>query len=161
GATDEPLKDADLQKAGLLQFPTVIGGVVVVVNLDGIQSNKLKLAPQVVADIFQGTITKWNDDRIKADNAGLNLPNLDITVVHRSDGSGTTYLFTSYLSAVSSAWKNKVGAGKAVEWPVGVGGKGNPGVAANVAGTKGAIGYVEYAYAAHGKKELTMVQLKS
>jgi phosphate transport system substrate-binding protein len=161
GASDEPLKDAELQKAGLLQFPTVIGGVVVVVNLPGINNNQLKLSPAVLSDIFLGNVTKWNDQRIKADNADLPLPALDVTVAHRSDGSGTTYLFTSYLSAVSAAWKNKVGAGKAVEWPAGVGGKGNPGVAATVAGTKGAIGYVEYAYAAHGKKGLTLVQLMS
>jgi phosphate transport system substrate-binding protein len=161
GATDEPLKDDDLKAAGLMQFPTVIGGVVVVVNIPGVENNKLKLSPKVVGDLFQGKITKWNDDAIKADNPDLKLPNLDVTVAHRSDGSGTTYLFTSYLSAVSADWKTKVGAGKAVEWPVGVGGKGNPGVAAIVATTKGAIGYVEYAYAAHGKEKLSMAQLKS
>src|SRR5262249_40568838 len=143
GATDEPLKDAELGQAGLVQFPTVIGGVVVVVNIEGVKTNELKLAPEVLADIFLGKITKWDDARIKADNGAVALPNLDITVAHRADGSGTTYLFTSYLSLVSDAWKNKVGAGKAVEWPVGVGGKGNPGVAAIVGGTKGSIGYVE------------------
>jgi phosphate transport system substrate-binding protein len=161
GASDEPLSDTELQKFGLLQFPTVVGGVVVVVNLDGVKNNELKLAPEVLADIFLGKITKWDDTRIKADNSTLRLPPSDITVAHRSDGSGTTYLFTSYLSAVSSAWKSKVGAGKAIEWPVGIGGKGNPGVAAAVAGTKGTIGYVEYAYAAHAKAGLTLVQLQS
>jgi phosphate transport system substrate-binding protein len=161
GASDEPLRDADLEKAGLMQFPTVIGGVVVVVNIDGIGNNRLKLEPRVLADIFQGKITKWNDKRITKENNALKLPNTDITVTHRSDGSGTTFLFTSYLSLVSPDWKKAIGAGKAVEWPVGVGGKGNPGVAAVVASTKGAIGYVEYAYAAHGKKGLTMVQLRS
>jgi phosphate transport system substrate-binding protein len=161
GASDEPLKDSDLEKAGLLQFPTVIGGVVVVVNIEGVKNNELKLPPNVLADIFQGKITKWNDQAIRAANKKLDLPDLDITVAHRADGSGTTYLFTSYLSAVSSSWKDKVGAGKAVEWPAGVGGKGNPGVAAVVSSTKGAIGYVEYAYAAHGKKSLTLVKLRS
>jgi phosphate transport system substrate-binding protein len=161
GATDEPLKDADLEKDGLLQFPTVIGGVVVVVNVEGVGTNKLKLAPEVLADIFLGKIKKWDDAHIKADNAGLSLPDLDITVVHRSDASGTTYLFTSYLKAISKDWDKQVGAGKSVEWPTGIGGMGNPGVASSVSTTKGAIGYVEYAYAAHGKEKLAMTQLKS
>src|SRR5262249_23008167 len=161
GASDEPLKDSDLEKAGLLQFPTVIGGVVIVVNLEGVKNNELKLPPKVLADIFQGKTTKWNDERIKAKNSGLDLPDLDITVAHRADGTGTTYLVTSYPSALRPAWKDKIGAGKAVEWPTGVAGKGNPGVAAIVSSTKGAIGYVEYAYAAHGKKSLTLVKLRS
>src|SRR5262245_27533992 len=112
GASDEPLKDDELENAGLVQFPTVIGGVVVVVNLEGVKSNELKLAPEVLADIFLGKITKWNDARIKEDNSKISLPDLDITVAHRADSSGTTYLFTSYLSAISTSWKDKVGAGK-------------------------------------------------
>jgi phosphate transport system substrate-binding protein len=161
GGTDEPLSDDDLQKSGLVQFPTVIGGVVVVVNLDGVENNQLRLPPDVLAVVFLGKLTKWNDDRFKDANAGVELPDQNITVVHRADGSGTTFLYTSYLSQVSDDWKTKVGAGKSVEWPVGVGGKGNPGVAAAVAQVKGSIGYVEYVYAAHSKEKLKMTQLKN
>jgi phosphate transport system substrate-binding protein len=161
GASDEPLKDSDLEKAGLLQFPTVIGGVVVVVNIEGVKNNELKLPPKVLADIFQGKITKWNGQAIRAANKGLDLPDLDITVAHRADRTRDTYLFTSYLSAISSSWKDKVSAGKAVEWPVGVGCKGSTGVWGTVATIKGAIGYVEYGYAVHGSKNIPLVRLQS
>ncbi|CAN7255579.1 phosphate ABC transporter substrate-binding protein PstS [Phenylobacterium sp. LjRoot219] len=147
GATDKPLKPEDLDKAGLHQFPTVIGGVVPVVNLPGVQPGQLKLTGALLADIYLGTVKKWNDPQIVQANAGLQLPNLPITVVHRSDGSGTSFLYTTYLAGQSPAWAQKVGASDAVEWPTGIGGKGNDGVAAFVRQTAGAIGYVEYAYA--------------
>ncbi|MQT12655.1 phosphate ABC transporter substrate-binding protein PstS [Segnochrobactrum spirostomi] len=147
GASDAPLKPADLEAAGLAQFPTVIGGVVPVVNIDGIKAGEIALDGQTLADIFQGKITAWNDPAIAKLNPGVSLPATAIAVVHRSDGSGTTFVFSTYLSQVSEAWKSGVGANASLEWPVGIGAKGNEGVAANVTQTKGAIGYVEYAYA--------------
>ncbi|WP_296187016.1 phosphate ABC transporter substrate-binding protein PstS [Pseudomonas sp. UBA1879] len=147
GASDAPLKAEDLQAAGLGQFPSVIGGIVPVINVEGIETGKLELSGKVLADIFQGKITKWNDPAIAALNKGLKLPETAITVVHRSDGSGTSFNFTNYLSKVSPDWKAGPGEGSAVQWPVGVGGKGNEGVAAYVKQIKGSIGYVEFAYA--------------
>ena len=146
GASDKPLKPEELDEAGLAQFPTVIGGVVPVVNLPGITGGQIKLTGPQLADIFLGTIKKWNDPVLVAANPGVTLPNLPITVVHRSDGSGTSFLFTSYLTAVAPQWA-KVGASDAVAWPTGQGGKGNDGVAGYVKQTPGAIGYVEYAFA--------------
>jgi phosphate transport system substrate-binding protein len=151
GASDKPLPAAELNAAGLMQFPMVIGGVAPVVNVPGLQPGQLKLTGPLLADIFMGAIKKWNDPRIAAVNAGLKLPNLPITVVHRSDGSGTTFVFTTYLSMKSPAWKQKVGGNDAVEWPTGLGGKGNDGVAAFVRQTIGSIGYVEYAFAKQNK----------
>jgi phosphate transport system substrate-binding protein len=147
GASDKPLKPDELQAAGLYQFPTVMGGVVPLLNLPGVQAGQVKLSGAVLGDIFLGAIAKWNDPKIAALNAGVTLPNLPITVVHRSDGSGTSFLFTSFLSAKNPTWSSKVGANDAVQWPTGIGGKGNDGVAAFVKQTPGAIGYVEYAYA--------------
>jgi phosphate transport system substrate-binding protein len=147
GASDMPLTAAELDKSGLVQFPTVIGGDVPVVNIEGIKSADLKLDGTTLADIFLGKITKWDDAAIKKLNPNAKLPSQAIAVVHRSDGSGTTFIFTDYLSKVNADWKSKVGANTAVEWPVGIGAKGNEGVANNVANTKGSIGYVEYAYA--------------
>jgi phosphate transport system substrate-binding protein len=147
GASDAPLTPEELREAGLVQFPMVIGGVVTVVNLPGIGPGELKLTPELLADIFLGKVQQWNDARIAEVNPGLKLPKQRITVVHRSDGSGTTWIFTHYLDQVSAAWHEKIGVGKAVEWPVGIGGKGNEGVSAYVQRVKGAIGYVEYAYA--------------
>jgi phosphate transport system substrate-binding protein len=147
GASDMPLTPAELDKSGLVQFPTVIGGDVPVVNIEGIKSADLKLDGTTLADIFLGKITKWDDASIKKLNPNAKLPSQAIAVVHRSDGSGTTFIFTDYLSKVNADWKSKVGANTAVEWPVGIGAKGNEGVANNVANTKGSIGYVEYAYA--------------
>ncbi|WP_296871131.1 phosphate ABC transporter substrate-binding protein PstS [Tibeticola sp.] len=148
GASDAPLPPAELDKDGLVQFPAIIGGTVPVLNLDGIKPGELRVTGPVLADIFLGKITKWNDPKIAALNPGKNLPDLAITVVHRADGSGTTFNFTDYLSAVSKDWADTVGKGAAVKWPApsSVGGKGNEGVAANVTRVKGAIGYVEYAY---------------
>jgi len=147
GATDAPLKIEDLDFNGLTQFPTVIGGVVPVVNVEGIASGQLKLTAETLTGIFMGNIKKWNDPKLAADNQGVTLPDADINVVHRSDGSGTTAIFTDYLSRVSIDWKRSVGNGSAVAWPVGTGGKGNEGVAAYVQRIKNSIGYVEYAYA--------------
>lgn len=147
GASDAPLKAEELQASGLGQFPSVIGGIVPVINVEGIEAGKLELSGKVLADIFQGKITRWNDPAIAALNKGLKLPESNITVVHRSDGSGTSFNFTNYLSKVSPEWKEKVGEGSSVPWPVGVGGKGNEGVAAYVKQIKGSIGYVEFAYA--------------
>lgn len=149
GATDAPLSGDELNKDGMVQFPAIIGGTVPVFNLDGFRTGDLRITGPVLAEIFLGKITKWNDPKIAALNPGKNLPALDITVVHRADGSGTTFNFTDYLSAVSKEWADTVGKGAAVKWPAAssVGGKGNEGVAANVARVKGAIGYVEYAYA--------------
>ncbi|MFA5370951.1 MAG: phosphate ABC transporter substrate-binding protein PstS [Sideroxydans sp.] len=158
GATDAPLSQNELDLAGLLQFPTVIGGVVLVFNIDGITGGQLKLSSTTLADIFLGKITKWNDPRIAADNAGLNLPDQAITVVHRADGSGTTHIFTTYLSQISKDWNDNVGANKAVKWPTGTGGKGNEGVASYVQRIKGAIGYVEYAYSLQNKMSAAMLQ---
>src|SRR6201987_1675900 len=151
GASDMPLKPEELDKAGLMQFPPVIGGEGLVVNLSGIQPGQMTLDGQTIADIYLGKITKWNDPAIAKLNPGLKLPDTAIAVVHRSDGSGTTFIFANYLSKVSPEWKDKVGEGTSVEWPVGLGGKGNEGVAALTARTAGAIGYVEYAYALQNK----------
>ena len=161
GASDAPLKPADLDKAGLMQFPMVMGGVVPVVNVPGIKPGQLKLSGEVFADIFLGKIKKWDDKAIQALNHGVNLPHSSITVVHRSDGSGTTWIFTNYLSKVSSTWKEKVGNNKAVAWPVGVGGKGNEGVASYVKRIKGSIGYVEYAYALQNKMSYAQLENKA
>ena len=151
GASDMPLEPKDLTASGLIQFPTVVGGDVPVVNLDGIGPNDLVLDGPTLANIFLGKITKWDDPAIKKLNPNAKLPSNAIVVVHRSDGSGTTFIFTDYLSKVSPDWKSNVGASTSVEWPVGIGAKGNEGVANNVAQTKGAIGYVEYAYALENK----------
>jgi phosphate transport system substrate-binding protein len=151
GASDMPLKAEQLQKDGLVQFPTVLGGVVPVINVEGIKANDIVLDGTLLADIFMGKIKTWNDPQIAKLNASVKLPSQPIVVVHRSDGSGTTFLFTDYLSKVSADWKSKVGANTAVEWPVGIGAKGNEGVANNVGQTKGSIGYVEYAYAKQNK----------
>lgn len=147
GATDAPLTEKDLQAAGLEQWPMVMGGIVPVVNIDGMKGGDLTIDGPTLAGIFMGTITKWNDPAIVKLNPNVKLPDAAIAVVHRSDGSGTTFNFTNYLSKVSPDWKSKVGENSAVEWPVGIGAKGNEGVANNVANTKGSIGYVEYAYA--------------
>jgi phosphate transport system substrate-binding protein len=153
GATDEPMKPEELEKIGLVQFPTVMGGVVPVLNIPGIESGKLKLDGATLAAIFMGTINKWDDAVIKKLNPDLKLPSQAITVAHRTDGSGTTFIFTSYLAAVSPEFKTKVGAGKAVKWPSAnsIGGKGNEGVAGQVKAVSGSIGYVEYAYAFQNK----------
>lgn len=160
GASDKPLKPEELEKDGLMQFPTVIGGVVPVVNLAGIQGGQIKLTGAVLADIFLGKIKKWNEPAIANLNQGVALPNQAITVVHRSDGSGTTFIFTNYLSKLSADWKQKVGEEASVSWPAGVGGKGNEGVASYVKQIKGAIGYVEYAYALQNKMSHTLLQNK-
>ena len=147
GSSDKPLSSEELAQAGLGQFPSAIGGVVPVVNLEGLQAGQLRLSGPLLADIFLGRITTWNDPAIVAANPGVALPASRITLVHRSDGSGTTFNFSNYLSKVSPEWKNKVGEGTSVQWPDGVGGKGNEGVASYVQQIKGAIGYVELAYA--------------
>jgi len=159
GASDKPLKVEELDEAGLMQFPAIMGGVVTVVNLDGIAPGAMKLTGPVIADIYLGKITTWNAPAIAALNPGMKLPADEITVVHRADGSGTTFLFTDYLSKTSPEFKTKVGADAAVKWAVGVGGKGNEGVAANVQRIKGAIGYVEWAYAK--KNKIAHTQLKN
>ncbi|MGE5564951.1 MAG: phosphate ABC transporter substrate-binding protein PstS [Parcubacteria group bacterium] len=157
GASDKPLKADDLDKNGLVQFPTVMGGVVPVANLPGIAPGQIKLTGLLLADIYLGKVKKWNDPAIAQVNAGVPLPNLPITVVHRSDGSGTTFLYTSYLAAVAPQWAS-VGASDSVAWPTGVGGKGNDGVAAYVKQTPGAIGYVEYAYAKQNNMTYALLQ---
>ena len=154
GASDMPLKPEDLQAAGLMQFPAIIGGIVPVVNIEGIAPGALKFTGPVLADIYLGKIKSWNDKAIAELNPGLKLPADPITVVRRSDGSGTTFNWTNYLSKVSPEWKDKVGSATAVAWPEGVGGKGNEGVAAYVQRIKGSIGYVEYAYAKKNKHGL-------
>jgi phosphate transport system substrate-binding protein len=159
GGTDAPLKKDELDKYGLLQFPMVTGGVVPVINVKGIEKGKLHLTRQILADIFLGKIVRWNDPAIKKVNPGVKLPRLDITVVHRSDGSGTTWIFTNYLCKISNKWKEKAGSGKAVNWPTGVGGKGNEGVSAYVQRINGSIGYVEFAYAL--TNDLTYVTLEN
>jgi phosphate transport system substrate-binding protein len=161
GASDKPLKPDDLSDSGLVMFPTVIGGVVPVVNLPGVASGQLKLTGAQIADIYRGVIKKWNDPLIAKTNPGVNLPNLPITVVHRSDGSGTSFLFTSYLSMKAPRWAAQVGANDAVQWPTGIGGKGNDGVAAFVRQTAGSIGYVEYAYAKQNGLTYTLLQNKA
>jgi phosphate transport system substrate-binding protein len=159
GASDDPMKPAALEENGLFQFPAIIGGTVPVINVAGIKPGELKLSGPVVADIFLGKITKWDDAAIKAMNPDVKLPSASIIVVHRSDGSGTTFGWTNYLSKVSPAWKDTVGEGKAVKWPTGQGGKGNEGVAAYVRQLKNSIGYVEYAYAK--QNNLAWTQLKN
>jgi phosphate transport system substrate-binding protein len=159
GASDMPLPADELNQAGLFQFPAIMGGVVTVVNLDGVAPGQLKLTGPVVADIYLGKITKWNDQAIAALNPGVKLPAEDITVVHRADSSGTSFLFTDYLSKTNPDFKAKIGAGTAVKWATGVGGKGNDGVAANVQRIKGSIGYVEWAYAK--KNKMSHTQLKN
>ena len=160
GATDSPLKPDELDKAGLAQFPAIIGGVVPVVNVEGIKPGDMKLTGAVLADIYLGKLKKWNEKPIADLNPALKLPDENITVVRRSDGSGTSFLFTDYLSKVSPEWKEKVGASTAVAWPEGVGGKGNEGVASYVQRIKGAIGYVEYAYAKKNKMAYTQLKNK-
>jgi len=149
GATDAPVSGADLDRDGMVQFPVILGGVVPIVNLEGFAPGELRVTGPVLAEMFMGWIVNWNDPKIAALNPGKKLPDQTITVVHRADGSGTTFIFTDYLTEVSALWKEKVGKGAAVKWPAAssVGGKGNEGVAANVSRVKGAIGYVEYAYA--------------
>jgi phosphate transport system substrate-binding protein len=159
GASDKPLDAKDLGDTGLGQFPVVIGGIVPVVNIEGVQPGELKLTGALMADIFLGKVQKWNDKAIADLNPGAKLPETLITVVHRSDGSGTSFNVTNYLSKVSPEWKEKVGEGTAVNWPTGVGGKGNEGVAAYVKQIKDSIGYVEYAYALQNK--LTFVQMQN
>jgi phosphate transport system substrate-binding protein len=151
GASDMPLKPEELAKSGLVQFPTVVGGDVPVVNIDGVKSGDLKLDGDTLAKIFLGDIKSWDDAAIAKLNPSAKLPKQAIVVVHRSDGSGTTFIWTDYLSKVNADWKSKVGANTSVEWPAGIGAKGNEGVANNVSNTKGSIGYVEYAYAKQNK----------
>ena len=158
GASDAPLKDDELAKKGLVQFPTVIGGVVPVVNIKGINPGQLRLNGQVLGDIYLGKIAKWNDPAIKALNPSLNLPDAAIAPVRRADGSGTSFIFTNYLSKVNAEWKAKVGEGTAVNWPTGAGGKGNEGVAAFVGRLPNSIGYVEYAYVKQNKMNYTLMQ---
>ena len=158
GASDKPLKVEDLTAAGLFQFPTVVGGVVPVMNVPGFKAGEIKLTGNLLAEIYMGDVKRWNDPQIAAYNHGVALPNLPITVVHRSDGSGTSFLFTSYLAMKSGVWKAKVGASDAVQWPTGLGGKGNDGVAAFVKQTLGSIGYVEYAYAKQNHMDYALMQ---
>ena len=161
GASDAPRKDEDLVKGGnLIQFPTVIGGVVPVVNIKGVAPGQLKLTGQVLGDIYLGKVAKWNDAAITALNPGVALPDAAITVVRRADGSGTSFLFTNYLSKVNAEWKAKVGEGTAVNWPTGAGGKGNEGVSAFVGRLPNAIGYVEYAYAKQNKMSHVLLRNK-
>jgi phosphate transport system substrate-binding protein len=155
GASDMPLKPEELDKIGVIQFPTVMGGVVPVVNIEGIKSGDITLDGPTLGKIFMGEVKSWDDPAIAKLNPKTKLPKQAIAVVHRSDGSGTTFIFTNYLSKVSADWKSKVGNSTAVEWPVGIGAKGNEGVANNVANTKGSIGYVETAYAKQNKLTTT------
>jgi phosphate transport system substrate-binding protein len=159
GASDSPMKDEDLKAAPgeILHIPTVLGAVVITYNLAGV-NQPLRFSSEVVADIFLGKITKWNDARIAADNPGVNLPANDLTVVHRSDGSGTSAVFTDYLSKVSAEWKEKVGSGTSPSWPVGLGGKGNEGVTGQVKGTPNTVGYVELAYAVQNKLPVALIK---
>jgi len=158
GATDMPLTDEVLKTKGQMQFPTVIGGVVPILNVAGIAPGQLKLTGPLLADIFLGKVSRWNDPAIKAINPGVNLPDTAIAQVRRADGSGTTFIFTNYLSKVSPDWKAKVGEGTAVNWPVGAGGKGNEGVAAFVARLPNSLGYVEYSYVKQNKLNYALVQ---
>ena len=158
GATDAPLKGEDLTKDGLIQFPTVMGGVVPAVNIAGVEPGKLKLSGEIIAQIYMGDIKKWNDPKIVALNAGVTLPDANINPVYRSDGSGTTFVFSDYLSKVSADWKSKLGTNTAVQWPVGIGGKGNEGVSASVKQVANSIGYVEYAYAKQNKLSHALVK---
>ena len=161
GATDAPVPGVDLDKNGQVQFPAIIGGTVPIVNLDGFQPGELRITGPVLAEVFMGDITRWNDAKLAALNPGKKLPDQPITVVHRADGSGTTFNFTDYLATVSPEWSKRVGRGAAVKWPAAssIGGKGNEGVAANVNRAKGSIGYVEYAYVK--KNKLTFLQLQN
>ena len=161
GASDKPLKPDELNASGLYQFPTVVGGVVPIVNLPGIKPGQIHLTGPLLAAIYMGEVPKWNDPRIAGLNRGVPLPNLPITVVHRSDGSGTSFLFTSYLAMKSPEWAQKVGASDSVQWPTGLGGKGNDGVSAFVKQTIGSIGYVEYAYAKQNNATFTLLQNKA
>jgi phosphate transport system substrate-binding protein len=161
GATDAPLKPDQLEKDGLAQWPMIMGAIVPVVNIEGVKPGDIVLDGQTLADIFQGKITKWDDAAIKKLNPNVKLPSAAISVVHRADGSGTTFNFTDYLSKVSADWKSKVGEGTAVEWPAGVGAKGNEGVSGNVGQTKDSIGYVEYAYAKQNKLTYTKLVNKA
>ena len=151
GATDAPVPGNELDRDGMVQFPAIIGGTVPIFNVDGFGKGELRVTGPVLAEMFMGKISRWNDPKLAALNPGKNLPNQAITVVHRADGSGTTFLWTDYLSKANAEFKDKVGTGNAVKWPTGVGGKGNEGVAANVQRVKGAFGYVEYAYAKRNK----------
>ena len=163
GATDAPVSGENLDKMAQVQFPTIIGGTVPVINLDGFKPGELRITGPVMAEVFLGNITKWNDPRLTALNPGKNLPNENITIVHRADGSGTTFNWTDYLATVSPEWLQRVGRGPAVKWPAvsSVGGKGNEGVAANVSRIKGSIGYVEYAYVKQNKMTFLQIQNKS
>ncbi|HEY7844862.1 MAG TPA: phosphate ABC transporter substrate-binding protein PstS [Bradyrhizobium sp.] len=161
GATDAPLKADQLQKDGLAQWPMIMGAIVPVVNIDGVKAGDLVLDGATLGDIFLGKITKWDDAAIKKLNPNAKLPSEAISVVHRADGSGTTFNFTDYLTKVNADWKSKVGSGTAVEWPVGVGAKGNEGVAGNISQTKNSIGYVEYAYAKQNKLTYTALLNKA
>ena len=163
GATDAPVSGADLDKNGQVQFPAIIGGTVPVINLEGFKPGELRITGAVLAEVYMGTITKWNDPKLAALNPGKKLPNENITVVHRADGSGTTFNFTDYLAAVSKDWADRVGKGAAVKWPAAssVGGKGNEGVAANVNRIRGSIGYVEYAYVKKNGMNFMLLQNKS
>ncbi len=158
GASDAPLTPAELDAAGLVQFPIIIGGIVPVINVAGIEAGQMKLTGTVLADIFLGKLTKWNDAEIAALNPGLKLPDTAIAVVRRADGSGTTFNFTDYLAKVSPEWKSKIGESTTVNWPVGTGGKGNEGVSLYVQRLPGSIGYVEYAYAKQSKMDYVLVQ---
>lgn len=161
GATDAPVKGEDLDRQGQIQFPAIIGGTVPIVNLDGFRPGELRITGPVLAEVFMGNISRWNDPKLAALNPGKALPDLMITVVHRADGSGTTFNWTDYLTTVSQEWAQRVGRGAAVKWPAAtsVGGKGNEGVAANVSRTRGSIGYVEYAYVK--KNNMTFLQLQN
>jgi len=161
GASDMPLKDDELAKKSQLQFPTVVGGVVPVINVQGIKPGELKLTGKLLGDIYLGKVTKWSDPAIKAINPTLSLPDADIAPVRRADGSGTSFIFTNYLSKVNAEWKDKVGEGTAVNWPTGAGGKGNEGVAAFVDRLPNSIGYVEYAYVKQNKMKFALMQNKA
>ncbi len=163
GASDAPMKGEDLDKDGMVQFPAIIGGTVPIINLDGFKPGELRITGPVLAEVFMGTINKWNDPKLQALNPGKKLPNENITVIHRADGSGTTFNWTDYLSTVSKEWADRVGRGPAVKWipATAVGGKGNEGVAANVSRIKGSIGYVEYAYVKKNKLVYLQLQNKS
>jgi len=158
GGSDAPLKGPEVREAGLIQFPMVIGGVVPICNIKGVEAGQLKFTPEVLAGVFSGDISYWDDEAIVALNPGVALPNEPITVVHRAEGSGTTWIFTNYLDKVSASWHEKIGTGKVVPWPVGVGAKGNPGVANYVQRVNGSIGYVEYAYAVQNNLPYVMLQ---
>jgi len=160
GASDAPMLPEDLVKNNLLQFPAVMGGVVPIINVEGIEKGTLKLTPEILVDIFLGDIAMWNDPAIVKNNKGIKLPDELISVVHRSDGSGTTAIFSTYLSDVSDKWEKKVGSGKALKWPLGIGGKGNEGVASYVKRIKNSIGYVESAYVRQNNMDYALIQNK-